>query len=140
MRKVKRTTYKKKKKVTVQSEAIGAVTVETMPGGKKKDEPLKVLTADHFRHLQVRGVEVRNTQLLMAVEEQNLKNLTLALDNLSLKIQGQRTVVARRAQEYESMKKSHSAFVKGILPIYGIKEGENLGYNPDTGEIVYSQK
>lgn len=101
-----------------------------------KPEIKEVLEPDHFRKLEVGGLELESSRLEMAVEEQNLKNLTLALENLSMKIEKQKTHLYNLAQRYELTKAKYTNFKREIFPMYGLKENDKLAYDRNSGKII----
>lgn len=105
---------------------------------KKEDkkEVLGILEMQDLRQLENLSKDVVNSKLEMNLEEQSQKNMTLELLLLQQKIEKQRELVSVKAERFEAKKKQYQEFKNLIGPKYGLKDGEPLGYNPDTGEIV----
>jgi len=95
----------------------------------------KFLEPNDLRFLETLGRDVENSKLLMALEEQSLTNMSLQLENLQLKIEKQRHVIASRSQGYEASKGKFISFKKEIWPKYGLSEEARMGYDPISGEI-----
>jgi hypothetical protein len=104
--------------------------------GEVAEEVKSHLHHDHLRVLEVTDRDIQIARLEMATEEQSLHNLVLSLRLLESKIEKQKEVLSSKAQKYEQAKKKYVALKQEIWPQYGLAEGEGLGFNPDTGEIV----
>ena len=105
----------------------------------KRVSPKKVL--NNLDDLDLRYIpeyhkDVVIAQKDMALEEQAQKNMHLELLIMQANIEKQRKIVTDRADKYEKRKEKYKAYLAEISPKYGLKEGESLAYNPDTGEIV----
>lgn len=125
------TTRKKKEKIVV--EVKEGVKLPPLP---VEDEVVKeTLEPEHLKNLEVFSRDIENASLSMAVSEQELQNMILSLENLQLKIEKQKIVVANRGQKYEVAKQKYTNYKKQIWPQYGLKETESMSYDIHTGEI-----
>lgn len=120
------TTRKKSERVTKQA---AQAEIETP---KEKE----FLDADHLRYLETISRDVENAKLSMAVEEQALVNLELNFKLLQVTIEKQKSLVASKAQKYETAKLKYTNYKRDIWPLYGLKENEAMGYDPISGKIV----
>lgn len=111
---------------------------------KEKVEEVKVqmdrLEASHLLVLEIGQRDIENSKLLMAVEEQSLKNMLLEHLLLERKIEKQKQVVAQRASAYEMEKSKFSTKKKEIWPQYGLGENDPMGYDSVSGDIVRDPK
>lgn len=96
------------------------------------------LAPEHLLQIEVGQRDIENSRLLMAVEEQSLKNMTLELEILTQKIEKQKIVLRQRQFAYDNMVKQFRKLKGDLWPVYGLKDEEGMGYNPTTGEIVRS--
>lgn len=96
----------------------------------------KFLEAPHLLQIETSGRDVENKKLLMAVEEQNLKNLLLERQLLDAKIEKLKIVLNERAKDYSMEVEKFKQLKRSLWAMYGFKEDEGMGYNPLTGELV----
>lgn len=115
--------------------SIETPIIEVSPETPIEIETPTRLHADHLRQLEIGQRDVDNARLLMATEEQALRNLLLEHELIRHKIEKQRILVATQSQSYETTKKSFERLKAEIWPLYGFERNEGLGYNPETGEI-----
>jgi hypothetical protein len=95
----------------------------------------KYLSPDDHRQILVLPKEVENAQLLMAVEEQALKNLLLEHKLLEINIQKQKEAVVQKSSAYENMKKKYNLIIRDISNKYDLK-GEHFSYDNETGKLI----
>jgi len=55
---------------------------------------------------------------------------------ISENIISQRQVVQAKSEAFENRKIKYAEYKNIVDPKYGFKNGEPLGYNPETGEII----
>lgn len=113
--------------------------VKKQPTKKQEQEKVEVLdTLDihDLRLVEKYANDVNTARLEMHVQEQVVNNITLQLESLHLKLEKQKELLKIRADMYDGKKKVYREFKQSIEPKYGLKEGEPLGYHPDTGDIV----
>ena len=103
---------------------------------KESNGPLDILEPNDLRQLENLSKDVIISQKDMLIEEQYLRNLKLEFELFQQKLIKQNELVKTKAEKYENLKVRYSTYRNEIGPKYGLKEGEPLGYNPDTGEIV----
>lgn len=106
---------------------------------RKKDEQIvgekKILTNQELIKVETTPLEVENSKLLMAVEEQNLRNLLLEQKLLESKIEKQKQSVERAHAKYAQSKQKYESIIGGIMQNHGLSS-EKFGYNSETGEII----
>ena len=102
----------------------------------KKKELLTHLTESDLRYIENFSKDVQISKAKMNIQEQFLKNLTLECRILELSISNERDRLKSVADVFESSKNKYTEFKKSISDKYGLMDGDNLGYNPDTGEII----
>jgi hypothetical protein len=95
----------------------------------------KILSQQEQIAVQVSPLEVQNAKLLMAIEEQALKNMVLELEMLSLKIDKQKARVGTLANKYESAKAIYTGTMSDIMKNHGLPS-DKFSYNTNTGEII----
>ena len=95
----------------------------------------EVLAAEHLLQLEVKSRDIENAKLLMAVEEQSLKNMLLEQQILQQKVEKQKLLLQQRAIYYDNMAKQFRQLKAELWPQYGFSSEEGLGYDPATGEI-----
>jgi len=117
------------------------VTKKVVKKGPSRTKSKKISThldlAD-LREIENLSKDVIIAQKDMALEEQSLRNMNLEYKLAEQRIISQREAVVVRADRYEKYKEKYAAFKSKINPKYGLSEGEPLGYNPETGEIIKS--
>lgn len=101
----------------------------------KQIEVPKVLHADHLRQLEVVSRDVENARLLMSIEEQSLKNITLELELMKIKLDRQKQNLGQAASNYNNSVLAFKKLKSDMWPLYGLKLEDGLGYDPNTGEI-----
>ena len=104
----------------------------------KKEEETKtnlILEPSDHRTLLIAPKDLENARLLLAVEEQNLRNIKLEIDLLVLKHEKQKAQVAKLDQEYKLELQRYNKTVEEISSKYGIK-GEKISYDNDSGTII----
>lgn len=94
-----------------------------------------VLHPEHLRQLEVTVRDVENARLMMAVEEQSLRNMILELQLLQQKVEKQKQHLQQRAVFYDNSTKQFKQLKSELWPQYGFGQDEGLGYDPATGEI-----
>lgn len=93
------------------------------------------LHPDHLLKIETSQRDIENAKLLMAVEEQTLRNLHLEFELLKNKIEKQSQLVSHCSQKYELQKTKFFNYKKEIWPLYGLSINEGLSYDPITGLI-----
>jgi hypothetical protein len=99
------------------------------------EEAKKVLTHEEQIVVQTSPLEVKNAQLLMALEEQSLANLKLEYKLMEAKIEKQVARVQTLAHKYEAAKKEYEGVISNIMTNHGLPS-EKFSYNVNTGEII----
>lgn len=122
------------KKKKVKEEEVKEVIIE------KKEEFPSSLASDHLLQLETKSRDIENAKLLMALEEQSLRNMSLELIILQRKVEDQKKLVKEKAVYYDNMVKQFKQIKSELWPQYGFKLEEGLGYNPETGEIIKDNK
>ena len=95
------------------------------------------LTTDEHRILEVTPLEMQNSKLLCAVEEQNLQNLLLEYKLLEIKIEKQKQAVSLAHQKYALSKQKYNSVVDEVMKNHEISGAEKFGFN-EKGEIILS--
>lgn len=93
------------------------------------------LDQGHLLQLETITRDIENAKLLMALEEQSLKNMLLEKMILDNKIEKQKMLLKDKGNYYENLKKGFVNFQKEIWPQYGFSENEGMGYDPISGEL-----
>ena len=94
------------------------------------------LSLEDLRQIENLSKDVVIAKAFMSTEEQALRNMSLEGQLLAVKIEKQRELVQHKSTFFEQKKEKYAEYKKSINPKYGLEAEENLGYNPDTGEIV----
>lgn len=94
------------------------------------------LELEDLRQLENLSKDVHASRLEMNVEEQSLRNMSLEYQLMEHKIAKQKQAVSQKALMFEQRKEKYRTYKESISPKYGLKNGEGLGYDPDTGKIV----
>ncbi len=95
------------------------------------------LHPDHLRSLEVSERDVQNAKLLMAVEEQHLKNLMLQSKIAELEIEKQKLRLEAISQKFEIEKKKYHNIKNDIFVAYPVLQNQkSLSYDSITGKII----
>jgi len=106
---------------------------------KKKEvkaDDLNKLSDLDLRNIESYSKDVQLAKLEMNLQEQHLRNLSLEFKLMEIGIVKEREKLAGYSEKFEKRKERYSEFMNCIGPKYGLKSGDGLGYNPDTGEII----
>lgn len=99
-------------------------------------ETKDTLDSMHLLQLETMSRDIENAKLLMALEEQALRNMQLENALMIVKIERQKAALAAKAGQYEASKQKFETIKKEIWPRYGFSETDGLGYDTLTGKIV----
>jgi 2-polyprenyl-6-methoxyphenol hydroxylase-like FAD-dependent oxidoreductase len=98
---------------------------------KKKAVEEKILSPDEHRAVEKMPLVIENAKLLMALEEQALKNMLLELRLLEQKIEKQKIIVSERHSRYNSEKERYGLVIGDIMKSHKL-DSEKFSYNNDT--------
>jgi flagella basal body P-ring formation protein FlgA len=112
------------------------IKIETKVEDIQQVEEKDFLTQDHLLALETGHRDIETSRLMMAVEEQALRNMVLEHTLLSIKIEKQKEVLKDKSRVYENEKLKFNQVKKEIWNIYGVNENVGLGYDSKTGKIV----
>ena len=126
------TTISKRKSVKKKTVKKKAVKKSTL----KIDDKVNKLSDLDLRNIESYSKDVLLSKLEMNLQEQHLRNLSLEFKLMEIGIVREREKLAGYSEKFEKRKERYSEFMNSIGPKYGLKKGEGLGYNPDTGEII----
>jgi len=137
------TTTRRKKRVKpaesvdkIIEKPIDKVSKVSKKKSSKKSSPITHLEIEDLRQIENLSKDVVIAKAYMSNEEQYLRNMNLELQLLSIKIEKQRDVVQQKSNFFEQKKAKYAEYKKNINPKYGLEPDVNLGYNPETGEII----
>src|SRR4051812_25751176 len=96
----------------------------------------KILTSSDLYALTDKSHNTRHVKMLMALEEQRLRNMLLEKTLLEHNIQKQEALRNARHGEYLNSSKQFSQFKQELWKKYGLDDAKDYGYDAISGKIV----